>query len=480
MTKLPPLRELHFGELDASQEAARSPELLTKGYFDFRSAAYAISSQGTWLLLGPKGAGKSAVLEYLKLTWQGRYNRFFKYWELDSFPVVDVAKVDPSGQSGLRAKPAWEMLLLLKLLESFAEDEGATKSNDFTTLVQELRKSGLLTQDLARVVTSLASNTWTIDLKLFKWSGEQRSKDTSITDIVHDIRKVLLGFSTESQHLLALDGLDTFFFEGGTGWESLSGLIDALAAVNNFLLSLKLPASVVMTLRSDHFDALNSQNSNKLKDRTVFLDWAGGGIGAQNSLWQIVTRKAAVARPEVSDLVRQYLSLPVQKPEFPSVAEYLLSYTRLLPRDIVALMRHVQHASPGSSPVTSDAAKAAAKEYSEQYFVGELMNNLSGVLISSEAHKVADFRDAIRSAPTRYFSFRYMTEELNGVLTPEQVRALLRRMFETGGLAVSNATTSGKRYTDFTFRRVSGGAFSTRYDYLLHDALTRAWNRPWF
>ena len=479
MTKLPPLRELHFGELDASQEAARFPELLTKGYFDFRDAAYAISSRGTWLLLGPKGAGKSAVLEYLKLSWQDRYDRFFKYWELDSFPVVDVAKVDPSGQSGLRAKPAWEMLLLLKLLESFAEDEGATKSTDFTNLVQELRKSGLLTQDLARVVTSLASNTWTIDLKLFKWSGEQRRKDTSITDIGHDIRKVLEGFSTESQHLLALDGLDTFFFEGGTGWESLSGLIDALAAVNTLLLSLKLPASVVMTLRSDHFDALNSQNSNKLKDRTVFLDWAGGGIGAQNSLWQIVTRKAAVARPAVSDLVRQYLSLPVQRPEFPSVAEYLLSYTRLLPRDIVALMRHVQHASPGSSPVTSDAAKAAAKEYSEQYFVGELMNNLSGVLPSSEAHKVADFRDAIRSAPTRYFDFRYMIEELNGVLTPEQVRALLRRMFETGGLAVSNKTTSGKRYTDFTFRSVSGAAFTTRYDYMLHDALTRAWNRPW-
>jgi hypothetical protein len=480
MTKLPPLRELHFGELDASQEAARSPELLTKGYFDFRNAAYAISSQGTWLLLGPKGAGKSAVLEYLKLSWQGRYDRFFKYWALDSFPVVGVGQLDPSGHSGQRAQPAWEMLLLLKLLESFAEDEGATKSNDFTTLVQELRKSGLLTQDLARVVTSWASNLWTIDLKLFKWSGEQRSKETSITDIVHDIRKVLEGFSTESQHLLALDGLDTFFFEGGTGWESLSGLIDALAAVNNFLLSLKLPASVVMTLRSDHFDALNSQNSNKLKDRTVFLDWTGGGIGAQNSLWQIVTRKAAVARPEVSNLVHQYLSSPVQKPEFPRVAEYLLSYTRLLPRDIVALMGHVQNASPGSSPVTSDAAKAAAKEYSEQYFVGELMNNLSGVLPSSEAYKVVDFRDAMRGAPTRYFNFKYMTEELNGVLTPEQVRALLRRMFETGGLAVSNKATSGKRHTDFTFRCVLGGTFSTRHDYLLHDALTRAWNRPWF
>lgn len=69
--KLPPLRELKFGELDASQEATLSPNLLKDGYFDFRSAAYSIASRGAWVLLGPKGAGKSTVLEHLSLTWEG-------------------------------------------------------------------------------------------------------------------------------------------------------------------------------------------------------------------------------------------------------------------------------------------------------------------------------------------------------------------------------------------------------------------------
>jgi hypothetical protein len=251
-------------------------------------------------------------------------------------------------------------------------------------LIRDLEATQLLTRDLATVATSVASNTWSVDFKLVKWTGARGWKPSSLGELNDAMRQTLATVFTENQHLLALDGLDTFFFEGGAGWESLSGLVDALHAVNNYLFTLDIKSSVVMTLRSDHFDALNSQNSNKLKDRTVFLDWSAGGIGAQNQLWEIVSRKAAVGRPEVTDLVLQYLGQPVTQPEFPAVSEYLLSYTRLLPRDVVAMMGHVQRVHPGSTPVSSDDAKLAAKEYAQEYFVGEMMNNLSGVLPPDE------------------------------------------------------------------------------------------------
>lgn len=57
---------MRFGQLDASQEAVDDPDLLVAGFFDYREAAYGIACGDTWLLLGPKGAGKSAVLEHLK------------------------------------------------------------------------------------------------------------------------------------------------------------------------------------------------------------------------------------------------------------------------------------------------------------------------------------------------------------------------------------------------------------------------------
>ncbi len=115
MPKQPPMRELHFGQLDAHQEAIDEPELLLAGFYDYREAAYGIATGATWLLLGPKGAGKSAVFEHLRLEWQARWDRFLTIWDLRDFPVNDVTQIR-TGQSpgAARAQAAWEFLLLLR------------------------------------------------------------------------------------------------------------------------------------------------------------------------------------------------------------------------------------------------------------------------------------------------------------------------------------------------------------------------------
>lgn len=478
--KLPPLREIRFGDLDASQEAASSPELLKEGYFDYREAAYSIAARGAWLVLGPKGAGKSAVLEHVRLLWEDRWNRFICSWNLESFPIQDVTQINVGqGSGGQRAQAAWEFLLLLRLIESIERDQGRRHSPIFDEAVRKLKRGGYLGSELDTVVRRLARTSVSVDVKLIKGERTWEQQAGGIPELSAALKEALQSVHLESQHLIALDGLDTFFFEGGAGWESLSGLVDAIASVNRFLRSTEMPVSVVATLRSDHFDALNSQNSNKLKTHTVYLDWSAGGIGAANQLWHLATQKGSVSRPEVTNLVGQYLSGPMRQPAFPTVAEFLLSYTRLLPRDVVAMMGYVQQEHPGSTPVTEANAKRAARRYSEEYFVGEIMNNLSGVLRSEDAHKVIGFRDALRAAPTRYFDFSYLRSELEGELEPVDIKSLLRRMFETGGIGISNPLGAGNRHTDFVFRRVSGAAFTHRYEFLLHDALTRAWNRPW-
>lgn len=436
--------------------------------------------RNTWILLGPKGAGKSAVLEYLRLSWGARADRFMTYWELDSFPVNDVTQIDMGIRSGgVRVRSAWEFLLLLRIYESVGRDFERDHASEFDSVYQQLRANGFIDSDLETLVFRLTKVTGTVDVKVASATAEFGSGAATLPELPVILRSALATVNLSSQHLIALDGLDTFFFEGGSGWESLSGLVDALASVNRFLNEVELPISVVITLRSDHFDALNSQNSNKLKGQTIHLDWTSGGIGISNALWAMISKKASVARPEVTDVTRLYLKEQMYKPAFPSVAEYLLSYTRLLPRDVVAMMGYVQQVHPGSTPVTEEHALEAARRYSEEYFVGEMMNNISGVLQSDSAHKIVAFRDALRAAPTRHFDLQYLREELTGVLTDAQIVDLLRRMFETGCVGISNPNAANGRYTDFVFRRVSGAAFTPRYEFMLHDALTRAWNRPW-
>lgn len=474
-SRLPPFYELQFGQLDAAQEAVDTPELLTEGFYDYREAAYGIDAQQVWLLLGPKGSGKSAVLEHLRLRWEARYDRFFTNWTLSGFPVNDVATIRTGQSAGAsRAQSAWEFLLLLRVVESLAADESLCTSQGFRQMHAGLVRSGLLSGDWLSKVANWTKTTIKFDIKIFGAETERSADSITPLEVSSYIREQLAGVSTDSHHVIALDGLDTFFFEANDEWTSLAGLMQALHFVNRGLREANLPVRVVAAMRSDIFDVLPGPEMNKLKPHSVYLDWHAFGIGRDNHLWRLLTKKASVRRPQVTNLVTQYLGSEIRIGPHSDLPTYLLENTRLLPRDVVAMMGFLQASYRGNKSIPEANAKRAIEAYTQQYFVGEIFDNLAGVLPAASARQLASFKDALRTAPSRLFDFEYMTSELQGDLEPPQVKQLLRQMFEIGGIGMHH-----NGYTDFVFRKVSGGGFTVRYQFMLHDALTRAWNRKW-
>jgi energy-coupling factor transporter ATP-binding protein EcfA2 len=471
---LPPFHELQFGQLDASQEAVDTPDLLVEGFYDYREAAYGIEAQQIWLLLGPKGSGKSAVLEHLRLRWKDRYDRFFTSWPLSGFPVNDVVTIN-TGQSpgGSRAQSAWEFLLLLRAVESLAADESLQAPQEFRDMHKALVSSGLLTGDWLAKVSRWSGAKIKFDVKIFGAEANRDAESITPLEVSAFIRSQIARTSTDNHHVIALDGLDTFFFEANDEWTSLAGLMQALHVLNREMRESGLPVSLVAAMRSDIFDVLPGPEMNKLKPHAVYLDWHAFGIGRDNHLWKLVTQKAAVRRPEVRNVVTQYLSTQVQIGPHSDLPTFLLENTRLLPRDMVALMTYLQRYK-GSKPIPGESAKRSVDAYTQEYFVGEIFDNLAGILPTANARQLASFKDALRTAPTRLFDFDYLTAELKGDLEPNEIKQLLRQMFETGGIGIYN-----NGYTDFVFRKISGGGFTVRYQFMLHDALTRAWNRKW-
>lgn len=465
--------------MDAGQEAIDEPDLLLNGFYDYREAAYGIASGQIWVLLGPKGAGKSAVLEHLRLLWQGRHDRFFTLWDLRSFPVSDVTKIQTGQSAGAsRSQAAWEFLLLLRVVDSLAADASLQAPASFASMHADLVRQGLLRTDWKTKVIEWTKATATFNLKVAALGVELANSSLSALEVSSLLKKILAEVHTENQHLVAIDGLDSFFFEAEDEWASLAGLVHAIDATNKFLRSSSLRVSIAAGVRSDIFDVVPSAESNKLTPHSVHLDWSARGIGAGNDLWRLATAKAAVGRPAVTDLVKQYLKAPISIGPYTEIAEFFLDNTRLLPRDIIALLGYLQIVHPGSSPVTQAEAKTAVTMYCEQYFQAEIFNNLAGILKTDGARKLAAFRDALRTLPTRKFTFDDVLSEVSDELEAWEIKALLRQLFEVGGIGIRNA--SGRvEYTDFVFRRVGGGSFTTRYGFLLHNALTRAWNRPW-
>lgn len=484
--KYPALQSLDFGRLDAKEEAAVSPELLRSGYYDFEKAAYRVARREGWVLVGPKGAGKTASLEHLDLMWAGRHDCFLDRWELASFPVADVAGLRVGGSPGpTSTRAAWEFLLLLRVFASLMRDQGASYPGEVTGFHKSLVKAGLIgPADLRTRFDDWSRSTAKFNVLFFTYENESGEIEATPLQLVELLKRAIEMVETSSQHLLAIDGLDSFFAQSETQSESLGALLDAVYDLNTALRGGESRASILLAIRHDMFAKVPSTDSAKLGDHAVELDWSRGGSGAGNELWSLVNAKVRASIPPsfdgltLGDVRKAYLAQPIGIGPHTDIPGYFLSHTRLLPRDLVALMRELQGVHKGSGQVRQEEAREAVRLYSETYFVREITNNLSRVLPTASSEKVSVLLDALSALPNREFNVRSLQPELDGFVSNEELRVLLKQLFLVGGLGV-RSKSQGTTHTNFSFRRTSGGGFSFIADYVLHNSLAVAWNLNW-
>lgn len=445
-----------------------------------------VSLGNAWLLVGPKGSGKSAVFEHLALKWASSPMHFLSIWDLGGWPVGDVTRLKTGVTEGDAAvQAAWEFFVLLRLFDSITGDQGAALGSQVLDFRRALERARLLgNSDLK---TKFAD--WTSATARFAIAGvggeATISKDgATLFQMAGLLRDACARVSTESRHILAIDGLDQFFAESDIDWRSLAGLMHAIQTVNLFFQSLGQKTRVVAAVRSEIFSVIPSTDSAKLLDRSVQLEWSDAGFGRSSRMWDLVNMKGIASiqsgfgTARFSDVRDDYLATPIGIGRSNNIPEYFLSYTRMLPRDVVALLRQLQETHPGATQVTEAEAREAVRRYAEFYFVAEVMNNLHGVVQVNGAERIAAFKEALATLPNRVFNADSLMRELAGVFEKEELRPLLRRMYDVGAIGVRRGVR-GAIHTNFVFRRTEGGAFSFLADYVLHSALVVAWNVPW-
>lgn len=477
--KEPQLRSIQFGRLDASDEASVDPELLLRGYLDYRDSVYQISTGFAWYLLGPKGAGKSAVFEHLRLKWTGRFDRFFVPWDLRGFPVADVTQIKTGQTQGpSRTQSAWELLILLRIVQTLTEDNGLSSTSEFDGLKEGLKKNGLLVDDWKPFVSRWAVSQVSFTLPGIVGLDLKNEASMGPLELTAVIRRGLENVVTDSRHVICIDGLDSFFLETDDEWSSLAGLVHAIESVNRFMAKVEIPVSVVAAIRTEAFEALESTDSNKLKARSVYLDWSPSGAGATSALWKLVDTKVQAFHPTVKSFATTYLSADIGQGPYRALPDYFLAYTRLLPRDTIALLQHVQAVHPNAGQVRESEAVEAVRNYAEQYFVGEIANNLAGILDRREGRqeKTRLFFEAVKSVKMAEFTMHELQQDLDGELEEHELKRLLRQLFQIGGIGIRTRTSSTER-TDFIYRKASPVAFNARRSFLLHNALVVAWNK---
>jgi energy-coupling factor transporter ATP-binding protein EcfA2 len=128
-------------------EAAEAPELLLQGYYDPYDLPNEVLSGNCALILGPRGSGKSAITEHLRLESLQDSQLFVSRLELKNVYFSQFSSLVPDGGGDRTHYPtAWSWVLLLSLFASFSRDEGAFSNNDedYRRTLQALTAVGFL------------------------------------------------------------------------------------------------------------------------------------------------------------------------------------------------------------------------------------------------------------------------------------------------------------------------------------------------
>jgi AAA ATPase domain len=476
----------------AENEVAAAPERFVRTYFDPWGLAEQLASGSRFLILGPKGAGKSAAARYIELQLRSRLGDHAVFADFVDFDELNrtqtpLTSLDRKlvGDVPALVDSAWRVFLGVRLLQSLARDPACELARDMKLqrLLGDLEDAGLASTDYPQVLRRVRERRGTIGVP--GWvQGERGSTEVdqiSPEQLGEALLRLVASSRTECRHLLVIDGLDKAIGDNEAYWDTLAALVRVGDA---FHRSLRLAdASHVMLIilcRSDVFRRARFADAAKVAaDGACHLDWGAEDAEADSVLlWDYLARKAEIEKDELfaflpdSITVGKRLSRGRRRPI--NTKRYVLDFTRYTPRDMTLLFNAMQGAcGKGASP-TDREIRRGADVFATHHLVLELESEAHGLLPDPVSHSL---EKVIAALPLRVFRADDLENAMKeaGVDGSITATALGEYLFLQG--AIGNYLAEAE-YIQFYHRRDTH-SFQRRGPWVLHNALVYAFNIPW-
>lgn len=460
--------ELFFGNSDAKNEFDNDKDRFISSFVDHEDVLARVKTDKCFLILGRKGAGKTALSLYLTYKWPDIYNII----DVNNIKISEMSKVhtDKKAESGYeRSVTAWKFTILMQIInESLASEilNDSDKSK-FESIVESAQIGGFDLEDLRSSLSKTTQKTVKFPL------GEPLFMNQS----VNYIEKAILETLTERKLRLILDGLDNISINDSGYIESMTGLIEAVDTLNSkFRKNNSFPRILVM-MRSDIFSKINHPNAAKIQNDWGFeFDWNLRSIdNIENaSLFKMVNKKVGLVG--VQDVCDLYL------PKFVkgniAIRNQILNHTRYTPRDILTLLEHVQRvhksSTNNSEKVQESTFNEGLKRYCDTYFERAIKDELIGVENSE------DYGEDIVYALEHMRKPRFSTDDFirsyedyhEQKLNRKNASKALEYLYTAG--AFSYISPNDIEKLNYSYRGVPN--FNRSAIYSMHSALRQKWS----
>lgn len=480
--------KIRFGYKSAEAERRHDETLLLEGFFEKDGSIGRLLNGPTYLVLGYKGSGKSAIAEHLELISRPEEQLFVDTVLLRDFPFEQVPELVPSSVDvSVRNNLAWSLLLLLRVFESVSKDQGAIQSDgEVGRVAKELRALNLLPKKRFRdlVLTSKQINLSVALPKLFSASmkGEFSEPVLALTQVKEALRSIITDVQTASRHVLVLDGLDEIFTSFESRFEILASLVHAVDSINADFAQEDSCAKILLLCRNDLFERLPSPNVNKLRDFAMTLDWYHSPQRpAESQLIALATHRARLAGYEGENVLADFLPTNLkrgQSGDITNTYKFLLDHTRHTPRDFLQLLEHVRtEVGPGRHASNRDVFDGL-RSYSTDYFLPEIKDELSGYFSPSEIDACFRLIGGLRRREFTLSDLETYASDAR-MLQDVDLREAMRVLFDCSaiGNVVERPDRDGSRGAYMTFKyRNRSAAVNYGERFILHRGVWKALN----
>lgn len=469
-------RKILLGKADAQEEGAEWPELLRDGYYDAYNMMQKVCDTSKFLILGYKGAGKSALSEHLKLSTSD--NVIVEQQSLKDFPYKLFSKiVAGESEQEYKLKVSWRWLLLVQILHSLINDADAKlqKNKYKEKLIDFMTQSGIFPLvNISALVSQTHSRTFQSNLKTFRFSITTNTENAQISFewLIDFVREFILSYTEMHQHYLVIDGLDDILTSREIQYLSIAALINEAKDLNLSFRRNGKPLKIIVLCRTDIFERLPDANKNKIRrDCSLNFTWYKEGEDSQKTcgLIDIVNLRGKLVYPNVKDVIASFFPSTYLENDIYSA---LLEMTRHTPRDFLQLLISIQnHCS--SSKVDIKAIDEGIKEYSSDYFLPEIKDEMAGYISYINIDPIVNILSSFRE---REFSYNDFILVFNDLHLKENADSILNVLYDCSAIGHAYSYKNGSE-TRITFKyRNRNSSFNKNNRIILHKGLWKALN----
>ncbi len=474
--------KIDFRYTDATEEKIHSPEIIERCFVDLENILEKINDPAKFLIIGPKGSGKSAFSSKVQIEAGSAWNKFVATDELEQFEFPLLEKTGGErGKSIGGAISVWQLLITIRMLSLLLQDQQFREKNETVeALATALQKHGLSpSSSLVAIVqqTSRRGAFFSFKTVYAEIRGETSSDATAkVKDpaaILDSIKELLTGCSpTGASYRFVIDGLDHPLKDGRSNAAYLGDLINAARAVNLFFTEQKVDAKVIVLIRDEVLALIPDPNlAKRVNDNGIMLKWyENSRAPLETALLAVVGKRANAAgfTEPIETLWPKWFNAYIDSKESVS---FVLDNTRHLPRDLISFFRELQKLKVEPA-FERRAVLVALGNYSEWY-----LQELSDSIVGFVSEEVRSELPAILSELGRRFTFSELQTKVaeHGLADKQSTEELAKDLFNTSWIGNVWKTTEGTDRFSFKHRK-RNATFNKNRGIVIHNGLWKALN----